>query len=543
MVRHGPVLSLLVLSSLLFSALSVLSVLPAASAQAEPLYDFSMTVEEGLHTVLPGDFGRATLTLQDRSRDSPQGFVPGASGGVLFHTWNFEVTPGFNESRGWIPTGIGSISTDPGGTYARVFQVQVTPQAINPYYKAHIKATVTTAGGTFVRTADLLFFSRGVTGFTVLPGPSVDNLQPLEIKQVSLAVYNQASVKRTFEFELKDNACAIGVGVPATTVVLPKTFATVQFSIQGPNARFNPLSDDNCVLGFAVHAQDNPTQALTVTLPVKITGTYFDPLAVFYVVAAIVLLVLLVLFLRRRKERLEEEILGKPQKPWTIPVEQVYLRHLKAKDQRAWYVVRHYLMEDEYRSSLLWYKAYKKATRGDRKRERLVLVQEKTYARWRRAWERAVAKPVRKADRLEAKLQRKLDRKARKAHRKATAKWRKATRKLEAKHAKRVEREAALHGKLLARARKKGLPEPELPEVPAPELPPEPGLQARPLAEHRWSRKAARFRRRMLRRQGNLEVKFEKADARQQLRLRRKVQKLARNLGDADFVAQHVAHE
>ncbi|MEA3202950.1 MAG: hypothetical protein QOI63_616 [Thermoplasmata archaeon] len=535
-MRHGIVLALL-LSSLL-------SFVPSATAQAETLYDFALTVEPGTHIATLQDGAVAHITFTDHSRDAPGGFVPGTSGGVLTHFVTFSVTPGFEEHDGWQASSLGTIASYPGESYTRDFKVQVFPQATNPYFVAHINATITTTDGSrFYRTGDILFFTRGIPGFTVLPGPSIDSLQPVEIKQASLQVYNVASVKRSFDFTVSDNTCGLDVAPPATVVVLPHQFQKVEFSVRGPNSRFSPLSDDNCVVGIGIAAQDNPGQVLLTTIPVKVTGTYFDPLAVFYVLLAIALVVLLVLFLRRRKERLEEEILGKPQKPWTIPVEQVYLRHLKAKDQRAWYVVRHYLMEDEYRSSLLWYRAYKKATKGDRRKERLVLVQEKAYGRWKATWEKAIAKPVRKADRLQAKLEKKLARKDRKAHRKATAKWRAAVRKLEAKHAKRVEREAALHGKLLARARKKGLPDPELPEVPAPELPPEPTLQARPLAGHRWARKEARFRKRMLRRQGNLEVQFEKADARKRLQLRRKVQKLAHDLGDAEFVAEHVASQ
>jgi hypothetical protein len=513
-------------------------------AQAEVLYDFSLEVEPGTHIATLQDGAVTRITFTDRSRDAPGGLVPGSSGGVLAHFVTFTITPGFEDHNGWQAGSLGTIASYPGETHTREFKVQVFAQATNPYFLAHINATVTTAdGGKFYRTADVLFFTRGIPGFTVLPGPSIDSLKPVEIRQASLQVYNVASVRRSFEFTLADNTCNLDVAPPATVVVQPHKFQTVQFSVRGPNSRFSPLSDDNCVVGISIAAQDNPGQALLTTIPVKVTGTYFDPLAVFYVLLAIALIVLLVLFLRRRKERLEEEILGKPQKPWTIPVEQVYLRHLKAKDQRAWYVVRHYLMEDEYRSSLLWYRAYKKATRSDRRKERLVLGQERGYGRWKAKWEKAIAKPLRKADRLEAKLQRKLDRKARKQHRKATRKWRKSVKRLDAKAQAQADRALALHGKLLVRARKKGLPEPEAPELPQAEHPPEPTLRARPLAEHRWAKKAARVRRRMLRKQGNLEVQFEKADARQQARLRRKVQKLARDLGDAEFVAQHVTDQ
>ncbi|HEX2066048.1 MAG TPA: hypothetical protein VHI93_04465 [Candidatus Thermoplasmatota archaeon] len=535
MAHRGTALTLL-LSLSLFSA-----PIAHAQAQSETLYDFELRVESGIHVATLGTPATATLTVIDHSRDSPQGLVPGQEGGVLAHYVTFDVTP--RNQLGWIPSALGTLATYPGGTYTQELQVQVFPQAKDPYYVARINATMETPTGPIRRSAAVTFFTPGIPGFTVLPGPSIDRLEPLQIHPASFSIYNVATLERSFQAEVAQNDCGLAVGPPATTVVPGHQFQKVEFSIQGPQSRFSPLSDDNCVVGLKVYAQDNPGQALTVILPVKVTGNYIDPLLVFYALAAIALLVLLVLFLRRRKERLEEEILGKPQKPWTIPVEQVYLRHLKAKDPRAWYVVRHYLMEDEYRSSLLWYKAYKRATRGDRKKERLVLAQEKAYARWKAAWEKDLAKPVAKADRFEARLQRKLDRKARKAHRKDLRKWRKQVRKLEARHAKQVEREAKLHDKLVARARKKGLPEPEAPTLAPPALPPQPTLQARPLAQHRWARKAARFRRRMLREQGNLEVRFEKADARRRLRVRRKVERATRDLGDADFVAQHTPHD
>ncbi|HUR62657.1 MAG TPA: hypothetical protein VM286_09880 [Candidatus Thermoplasmatota archaeon] len=531
-MRHGFVLAILLLS--------LLSFVPSTNSQAlQSLYSFEMTVDPGTHIATLGTGGRAHITFVDKSRDSPQGLASGASGGVLAHIVSFRVTPGLEENKGWLPSSLGSIASYPGETHTKDLIVQVFPQATNPYYLAHINATVQTTQDVFYLHADVLFFTKGIAGFSVLPGPAIDNLRPVQIQQASISIYNIAPLKRTFEMEVGDNPCNLAIGPPATTVIAGHSFQQIQFSIAGPNSRFNPLGDDLCVVGLKIHSQDNPGQVLAITVPVKVTGTYFDPMTVFYVVAVICLIILVILFLRRRKERLEEEILGKPQKPWLIPVEQVYLRHLKKKDPRAWYVVRNYLMEDEYRSSLAWYKAYKKATKGDRQKERLVLVQEKQYARWKRGWEKDIAAPMVKADKFEAKLQRKLDRKARKKDRKALAKWRGEVKKIEARHEKALDKESALHAKLLARARKKGLPEPEPPAMRAPELPPEPTPQAIPLSGHRWQKKADRIQRRMAKKQGNLEVQFEKADARKQAKLKRKVAKLSRDLHDAEFVAHH----
>ncbi|MCA1811998.1 MAG: hypothetical protein LC623_08320 [Halobacteriales archaeon] len=523
----------------------LLAGVPAAAQSEGVLFDFRLDIPEGLNEI-PVLLQRSfTLTFTDASRDGTS-IVPGAPPlGATPHHVEFRLSPGFNDTTGWQIVPPGGFDSFPGQVHNVVFDVLVFTTAENPYYRLNINTTITTADGqTFHRDGSMLFFTKGIAGFTVRPGSAVLGLKPREIAQADLRVVNFGSLPRAYDFEMVDNPCELGVGPPASVVVQGKGTRDVQFSVQGPATRFDLLGAPYCLLTFNIVAHDNPSLARQQTVTVQLAPAIaLDPLAVFYFFAALLLLVLLVLFLRRRKERLEEEILGKPQKPWTIPVEQVYLRHLKAKDQRAWYVVRHYLMEDEYRSALLWYKAYKKATRGDRRRERLVLAQERSYARWKAGWEKDIAKPVAKADRFEAKLQGKLDRKARKTHRKATRRWRKAVRKLEAKRHKKVEREQTLHAKLVARARKKGLPEPEPLQVGPPELPPQPAPRPRPLAEHRWARKAARQRKRMLRKQGNLEVRFERADARKQLQLQRKVEKLSRDIGDAGFVAQHATQQ
>ncbi|MEA3143076.1 MAG: hypothetical protein QOG31_400, partial [Thermoplasmata archaeon] len=226
MVRHGPVLSLLSLSFLLVSALHFA---PAANAQAETLYDFALTVEPGLHIATLQDGATAHVTFTDHSRDSPQGLVPGSpSGGVLAHTVTLTVTPGFENHAGWQAGSLGSIASVPGESYTKEFKVQVFAQATNPYYLAHVNATIDTTGGRFYRTGDILFFTRGIPGFTLLPGPSIDSLQALQIKQASLQVYNVASVKRSFDFTVSDNPCGLDVAPPPTTVVFPRQFQSIE---------------------------------------------------------------------------------------------------------------------------------------------------------------------------------------------------------------------------------------------------------------------------------------------------------------------------
>jgi hypothetical protein len=354
---------------------------------------------------------------------------------------------------------------------------------------------------------------------------------------------NFGTFPRGFDIQLLENPCDYKVAPPASIVLPGRTFNhDIFFSVQGPDAQFDPLgfNTQSCLATFSVAAQDNTGVTRTATISGKVApGIELDPMLLFYALVLALLIFLLILFVRRRKERIEERLLGKPEKPWLIPVEQVYLRELKARDPRAWYIVRHYLMEEEYRSALAWFKSYKGATKGDRKKERVILKHEDKYEKWKADWAKRTAKPVKRADAYEAQLQGKLDRDARKGlkvqmgkHRKAVAKIRAAQSRLHTRAIEKWEKEAA-------KASKKGRPVPPQPVATAPALPPEPTPTAPRLADHRWAKKATRFRKRMVKKQGDLEVKFEKADARYLRKVRRKVTKIGRKIDDPSFVNEH----
>ncbi len=101
------------------------------------------------------------------------------------------------------------------------------------------------------------------------------------------------------------------------------------------------------------------------------------------------------------------------------------------------------------------------------------------------------------------------------------------------------EKQLKKHTKAAAKARKKGLPEPAAPRAPALDNGQAPLLTPLLLADHKWNAKAQRFRRRRVREQGDLEVRFEKQDARYLAKVRRKVQRIARKMDDPDFVSEH----
>jgi hypothetical protein len=534
-VRGVPIAVLLLAAAL---------IVPAASAQTpahDVLYHFQILTPGGNRADVPIN-GQVLLpvTFHDFSRDDtstlpPVGGAP--SDNVLFHQVTWDVVPAVDDA-GWTvfpPAGIISF-----GGQDHVVQVpfQVTAQAKHPFYQVQLVAHVRVQDGTvYDLNTTLVGFSLGANSFSAQISASLQ-LHPMEIAEVPVRLINLGIGPRSFDMNVTSNDCNMGVATSNNNLVLGKSEAVYNVSIQAPASKLYYASQ-SCTIILAVSPSTNHDIVQNAVIAVQVAGWYVNPVWVFDLLFLLLLILLLILFVRRRKERIEEEILGKPQKPWTIPVEVLYLKALRQKDPRAWYVVRHYLMEDEYRSALLWYHSYKKSTKGDRRKEGLVLRQEKSYERWKKGWTRTIARPIKEAERYEARLQRKLDRQAKGAHAKQVGKARKVTAKMRAAHAAQVERAGKAHGKAVAKAQKKGVAPPKRPVIPTPDYPEEPALVPIPLSTHKWAKKAGKFRAKMVRKQGDLEVKFEKADARQLRKIRRKVAKVARKLDDPEFVDAH----
>lgn len=142
----------------------------------------------------------------------------------------------------------------------------------------------------------------------------------------------------------------------------------------------------------------------------------------------------------------DERILGKPVAPWRIPKEAARLDHLRKENPREFYLERHFLMKDEYRSALNWFYFYKARTKSHLKHEaesqklkdkaqRLVQPSLKRFDRraerikrkYHRKQERARGKLENRIDKLEGKLERHYQEDYEKDH----EKWKKQVEKIQ----------------------------------------------------------------------------------------------------------------
>ncbi|MGB1586008.1 MAG: hypothetical protein ACPHID_03050 [Thermoplasmatota archaeon] len=518
---------------------------PGTQAQLPAeVYAFGLVSEDDTTVTLEPGANRAEfeLTLTDYSKDAPDGILADqdTNAGLIPHRTTFAFSYGEDDNAaGWAVAPPPPTRTFGGDEKTLTLRIQNQLTVIqDPIITVTLNATHRFSGGVKYTEIPFTIITGGPNNYNALVKTPSKEIAPNDIDQVTIAITNSGLLPREFVIESSVNSCNLDIGFEALRVVDAKQTLDIDITVLGPDDKFW-YNFELCDLDLVAYPADQPGNTRVLSLDPVIQGTQIDPVWVFNFLIVLVAVIILLLLIARRKSRIEEEILGRPQKPWLIPVERVYLDHLRERDPQAHYVVRHFLMEEEYQSSLLWYHDYKKATKGSRAKERLVVGQEHKYDRFQKRWQRRIAAPGKQVDRLAASLQKKLDRQGKSGARQERRKWKKLVRTMKAAHEKKVAKAMAKWEKQRAKAEKKKRPVPEKPSFGEPDYPPEPSGDRMLLESHKWNKKVVKARAKATKKAGNLEVKFEKKDAKMLRKVRKKVLKIARKLDDPEFASEH----
>ncbi len=158
------------------------------------------------------------------------------------------------------------------------------------------------------------------------------------------------------EFEQED-----GLKVAASKqlfVLDPGASMDLRIDVLTPE-KFYDLGTPNRIEIYATSASDEePVHIGTVVVITK--GLYISPL-IGLILAPIIIILLLAFFLfYHSKQKKVEQLIKKPEKPWNIPEEKKHLEELKKKDKEA-YEKELTMMEDEYKSAMLWFEDHKQS--------------------------------------------------------------------------------------------------------------------------------------------------------------------------------------
>ena len=223
-------------------------------------------------------------------------------------------------------------------------------------------ATVTMGFGRYSGTVDVQ--SKDVNILVkVKPYHAVDfdtssliNLRPDQITSIPIRLQNQGNYNDTFGFRIKSKNNNIQLATPFYITLAPGEIKQTYLGISSPQSAFDYGTFHEIII--ETYSIDNPDVTIAerqVFLETK--GIYVSEIQGIGLIFLTIIIILAVAFFIHRRRIYIEKYCIKPDKPWEIPSEKKYLDKLKKSNKEKHDEVFQ-MMQDEYDSSLLWYKDY-----------------------------------------------------------------------------------------------------------------------------------------------------------------------------------------
>ncbi len=197
-------------------------------------------------------------------------------------------------------------------------------------------------------------------------GVTTQYIAPHSFGYFDVTIQNFGYYRDMFSFQFVTDHGLLIQPTPQLIVLNPNDEQTVRIGFLTPE-EFYDIGTPNTINVYAVSASD-PNPELVGTLVVITQGLYISPLIGIILIPIIVILLLIFIFFFFIKSRRDRELYGKPEKPWKLPEEQAHLQELQQTDKKA-YVQEMRMMQDEYKSSLLFYKDSRQSSKRAQKEE------------------------------------------------------------------------------------------------------------------------------------------------------------------------------
>jgi len=188
----------------------------------------------------------------------------------------------------------------------------------------------------------------------IIPPEPVE-IEPYEVKSIPVTIKNIGSHIDTFNFRVSTDEKNMLVTPPPALTLKPGEEVEALVGVAAPK-RFLSIGSMSSIFleAYSVDDPDNvfPQTITLSTVGINVTGGSTYNLVSILITIFVIIAVAMYL-LRRRMDK----IVIKPEKPWEIPEEKKYLDNLKEKDKKK-YNETLSMMEDEYKSAILWHRYY-----------------------------------------------------------------------------------------------------------------------------------------------------------------------------------------
>lgn len=179
---------------------------------------------------------------------------------------------------------------------------------------------------------------------------------PRSIVYFPIQISNKGEYRGIYQFKTEAQSGMIGLVSQQTLLLEPGETRVIQLGVRTPEAFYDvgtPRTINVIVTPLGSSSEQFVTSVIVIT-----EGFYISPLISIALVGIIIIVLLIYFLFFYLKSKRDREIFGKPEKPWTIPEEKAYLQDLKQNNKEA-YQQERTMMQDEYKSALLWYQDYR----------------------------------------------------------------------------------------------------------------------------------------------------------------------------------------
>lgn len=188
--------------------------------------------------------------------------------------------------------------------------------------------------------------------------PPPMEIQPYQLMSIPVTVKNLGSHIDTFNFRVNTDAEGMIVTPPPVITLDPGEEGQAFVGVAAPK-RFLSVGTTHTI-EIEAYSIDDPETVFKNTIILSTTGIHVSGGSIYYgallLTIFVIFIIVLLIFFRKRREK----TCKKPDKPWEIPAEKKYLEKLKEKDKKEYDEILK-MMEDEYKSALLWYEHCYKA--------------------------------------------------------------------------------------------------------------------------------------------------------------------------------------
>lgn len=264
------------------------------------------------------------------------------------------------DPRGWYtkitPSAIAT--ADQGKTYYLTLDVQTDDIAVDYSVVVGIKVIRVAPDGEDYGSSYIYVpvKASSLNNLKMTTGFSTKEASPHSFVYFDISLLNLGYYRDMFTLQfVEDNGLTIAAS-QQVVVLDPEESQNVRINVLTEEKLFD-IGTSNRISIYATSTSDSNAQLLG-TVIVTTRGLYVSPLIGIILSPILALIIIIFIFWFFIKNRRDVEIYGKPEKPWSIPEEKAYLQDLKQNNKEAYQQERK-MMQDEYKSALLWYQDYR----------------------------------------------------------------------------------------------------------------------------------------------------------------------------------------